>query len=115
MCAGVMRILNKMPTSRRNEMYALAAGVGLIALLLGIVFPRGTSLAGGAWLGVFMLFAGLDILGVWYAPHARDWATMHLHPLWLFTALGILGMAVQYRHIHREKKKTKNAEAEEKK
>ena len=112
---GVIGILRKMPAAQRNEMYAIAAGVGLIAFLLGIVFPRGTSLVGGAWMGVLMLFTGLNILGIWYAPRAREWADAHLHPLWIFSVFGILGMAVQYRHIHREKKNKKTAAAEEKK
>lgn len=107
--------LGKLSAGQRSAMYAMAAGAGLVALLLGIIFSRATSLIGGAWFGTLMIFAALAAIGQWYSPKNLAWASQRLHPLWIFTACGALGMVVQYRHIHRQKKSKKKDAHEEKK
>ena len=107
--------LAKLSAGQRSAMYAMAAGAGLIALLLGIIFSRATSLVGGAWLGTLMIFAAGSVAGQWYSAKNLAWANQRLHPLWIFTACGLLGMAAQYRHIHRQKKNKKKDATEEKK
>ena len=112
---NVQSHLGKISETQRNEMYAMAAGVGLVALLLGIVFPKATSLVGGAWLGPLLIFASLALFGHWYRPEWLAWAFQRLHVPWVFVACGVVGMAVQYRHVHRRKKKKKKDSPDEKK
>ena len=113
--ANIHDRLGKLSAGQRSAMYAMAAGAGLIALLLGIIFSRATSLVGGAWLGTLMIFAALALAGEWYSAKNLAWTVQRLHPTWIFTACGLLGMAVQYRHIHRQKKNKKKDAGEEKK
>lgn len=113
--ANIHDRLGKLSAGQRSAMYAMAAGAGLVALLLGIIFSRATSLIGGAWLGTLMVFAAIAAVGQWYSPKNLAWANQRLHPLWIFTACGLLGMAVQYRHVHRQNKNKKKEAKEEKK
>ncbi len=114
-CGNIYDRLGKLSAGQRSAMYAMAAGAGLVALLLGIIFSRATSLIGGAWLGTLMIFAALAVVGQWYSPKNLAWASQRLHPLWIFTACGLLGMAVQYRHVRRQKKSKKKDASEGKK
>ncbi|MCL5770620.1 MAG: hypothetical protein M1588_04840 [Planctomycetes bacterium] len=93
--------IERLPKTQRSEVLALAAGAMLVAVLVGLIFPLVTSLVIGAWLGSLLVLLSLALFALRLQPTFVEWSWEHLHPLWIYAGCGVLGMAIQYRHIHR--------------
>ncbi len=113
--AAAKRRLNK---SEKAQVMAAAAGGLLVVMLLGLLFPRVLSLVGGAWLGAAMIVWAVAVLTRRFDPGLLKTVCRSVRSAWIYGGLGILGMAIQIRHLlkARIKKKKKEAQsAEEKK
>ncbi len=93
--------IKRLPKTERSEVLSLAAGAMLVAVLAGLIFPLVTSLVIGAWLGPLLVLLSLALFALRFQPTLVEWSWAHLHPLWIYAGCGVLGMAIQYRHIHR--------------
>ncbi len=101
MWLGLWTQLIRRPAGQRNEILALGVAVALVVFLVGVIFSRATSLVAGSCLGFLLILAALALLGRWMDRTTTWWAWRHLHPVWIFIGGSLLGMAVQYRHVHR--------------
>ena len=107
--------LNK---AEKAQVMAAAAGALLVVILLGLLFPRVLSLIGGVWLGAALIVWAVAVFTRRFDPGVLRHLARTVRPAWVYLALGVLGMAVQGRHIltARKKKKTEaKAAVEEKK
>ncbi len=107
--------LNK---AEKAQVMAAAAGGLLIVILLGLLFPRVLSLIGGAWVGAALIIWAVAVFTRRFDPGMLKHLTRTVRPAWVYLGLGVLGMAVQSRHIlkaGKKKKKEAKATAEEKK
>lgn len=113
--ASDMRGLNK---SEKAQIAAAAAAGLLVAILLGLLFPRAMSLVGGAWVGAAMIIWVVAVFTHRFDPGMLKIAARNVQPWWVFGGLGVLGMAIQSRHVlqarKKKKKEAKAAEAEKK-
>ena len=107
--------LNK---AEKAQVMAAAAGALLVVILLGLLFPRVLSLIGGAWLGAALIVWAVAVFTRRFDPGVLKHLARTVRPVWVYLALGVLGMAVQGRHIlkaRKKKKKEAKAAVEEKK
>ncbi len=114
LAADVQR-LNK---AEKAQVMAAAAGGLLIVVLLGLLFPRVLSLIGGAWLGAALIVWAVAVFTRRFDPGMLKQVARAVRPAWIYLALGVLGMAVQGRHIlkaRKKKKKESKAATDEKK
>ena len=107
--------LNK---SEKAQVMAAAAGGLLVVILLGLLFPRVISLIGGAWLGAAMILWAVAVFTRRFDPGMLKNVIRSVRPWWVYAGLGVLGMAMQSRHVlkarKKKKKEAKSAEEEKK-
>ncbi|MGC9259635.1 MAG: hypothetical protein ACP5I8_06085 [Phycisphaerae bacterium] len=105
---------NRMNKLEKAQVMAAATVGMLVVILLGLLFPRAVSLIGGAWLGAAIIVWALAVFTRRYDPGLLKTILHNVRLWWIYTGLGLLGMAIQYRHIMRlRKKKKKDAQAAE--
>ena len=115
---AIARDMQRMNKVGKAQVMAAAAGGLLVVILLGLLFPRLISLIGGAWIGAAMIVWAVAVFTRRCDPGMLKHLTRNLRPLWVYLGLGVLGMAVQSRHVlktRRKKKKEAKAAANEKK
>lgn len=111
--------VNTMPVAKRSQALAIAIGAGLVVLLLGLLFPRMTSIVATACLGSVALLLSLVVLGQAFDPSAVQWCLHQVRPRWLVVGGAVSGMILQggqaiYQRRNRAKEKAKKGEAEKK-
>ncbi len=107
---------NRMNKLEKAQVMAAATAGLLVVILLGLLFPRVVSLIGGAWLGAALIVWTLAVYTRRFDPGLLKTILHNVRLWWIYTGLGLLGMAIQYRHfMHLRKKKKKDTPASESK
>ncbi len=104
---AISRHMQRMNKAGKAQVMAAAAGGLLVVILLGLLFPRVISLIGGAWVGAAMIVWAVAVFTRRCDPGMLKHLTRNLRPLWVFLGLGVLGMAVQSRHVLKANTKKK--------
>ncbi len=105
----------RLDASQKSQVLAAAAAGLLVAILLGLLYPRATSVIGGAWLGAGMILWAVAVFTRRFDPGMLKIILHNVRPIWIYAGLGILGMAIQGRHMLQARKKKKEAKDEKSK